>query len=94
MQSGNVYITIGLDKKGNVQEVRVNGNVIEARDSRIGPLHEGGNAGGCEEVVNRLVHELLTCRKKGDKPPTDPGGGGSDPCCYRDPASGRIWCWC
>ena len=94
MQSDNVYITIGLDKKGNVQEVRVNGTKIDPREGHVGPLPEGGNAPGCEEVVKKLVHELLTCKKKADKPPTGPGGGGSDPCCYRDPASGRILCWC
>ena len=94
MQSDDVYITIGLDKKGNVREVRVNGKEISPRESHGGPLREGETAPGCEEVVKRLAHELLTCRKKGEKPPTDPGGGGSDPCCYRDPASGRIWCWC
>ena len=95
MQSDDVYITIGLDKKGNVREVRVNGREITPRDGHVGPLREGESAPGCEEVVKKLVHELLTCKKKGEKPPpTDPGGGGSDPCCYRDPASGRIWCWC
>ena len=88
------YITIGLDKKGNVQEVRVNGEVIRPREGNAGLIHEGGSTPGCEEVVGRLVHELLTCKKRGDKPPTDSGGGGSDPCCYRDPITGRMWCWC
>ena len=77
MQSDNVYITIGLDKKGNVQEVRVDGKKIEPRESHGGELREGGNAPGCEEVAKKLVHELLTCKKKGDKPPTGSGGGGS-----------------
>jgi len=26
--------------------------------------------------------------------PVDPGSGGSDPCCYRDPGTGDEWCWC
>jgi hypothetical protein len=94
MQSANVYITIGLDKRGNVQEVRVNGEAARQYDGKPGLLREGGSTPGCEQVIKTLVHELLTCKKKGDKPPTDPGGGGSDPCCYRDPGTGRVWCWC
>jgi hypothetical protein len=97
---GNVYVTIGLDKKGNVVEVRVDGRPIEPRQGPDGLLRDGGSAPGCEEVVQRLVHELLTCRKKGQPGSgtgTGSGGGsgsGTDPCCYRDPNSGRIWCWC
>ena len=98
--AGNVYITISLDKKGNVVEVRVDGQPIEPRQGPAGLLHEGAGAPGCEKVVERLVHELLTCQKRG-KPESDTGtvsgggsGKGSDPCCYRDPNSGRIWCWC
>ena len=103
MQSGNVYITIGLDKQGNVQEVRVTGEVIRPYESKPGLVPEGGSTPGCEQVVQKLVHELLTCKKKGDKPTTPPGGdnppgggggAGSDPCCYRDPGTGRVWCWC
>jgi hypothetical protein len=94
MQNGNVYITIGLDQKGNVQEVRVKGEVIRPYEGNAGLMPEGAGAPGCEQVVKRLVHELLICKKKGDKPPTDPGGGGSNPCCYRDPNTGRMWCWC
>ena len=103
MASSDVYITVGLDKHGNVQEVRVNGRPIEPKESRPGLLGPGGGAPGCEEIVTRLVHELLTCRQKGSKPGTPPGTGtspspspapGTDPCCYRDPATGRIWCWC
>jgi hypothetical protein len=94
MESSNVYVTIGLDKKGNVVEVRVDGRPIEPRQGPEGPLREGAGAPGCEEVVKRLVHELLTCRKKGSgsKPPPPPPV--EDPCCYRDPQTGRVWCWC
>lgn len=88
MQS-NVYVTIGLDKSGAVVEVQVNGRTIEARQGKAGPTREGDEAPGCEQIVKTLQHELLLCRKKGGdpKPPTDP-------CCYRDPITGRIWCWC
>lgn len=110
MQSStDVYITVGLDKKGNVVEVRVKGEPIKPKETSQGLLRQGASAPGCEEVVKRLVHELLVCRKKGDKPRTGTGTGygagsgtgsepgpvpGSDPCCYRDPATGRLWCWC
>ena len=96
MQS-NVYVTIGLDKKGDVVEVRVNGGVIEPKEGKRGVLERGAGAPGCEEVVKSLVHELLTCGKKGTHPgtpPPPPNEPGSDPCCYRDPGTGRIWCWC
>ena len=104
MQSSDVYITVGLDRQGNVQEVRVNGKMVEPKISRPGLVEQGETAPGCEEIVKRLVHELLICRKKGSKGDSAPGTGpastppepgtGSDPCCYRDPATGRIWCWC
>ena len=101
MQSSDVYITVGLDKQGNVQEVRVNGEPIRPKEGPRGLLQDGESAPGCEEIVKRLVHELLTCRKKGSKPDTGTGTGpapdpgwGRNPCCYRDPVTGRIWCWC
>jgi hypothetical protein len=105
MVSTEVYVTIGLDKQGNVVEVRLKGgDPIRYRESPRGLLREGGSAPGCEEVLKTLVHELLTCKKKEGKGGTGTGGSGtgtgsgtgsgSDPCCYRDPATGRIWCWC
>lgn len=98
MQS-DVYVTIGLDKKGNVVEVRVNGRAIEPRKGPEGQLREGAGAPGCEEIVKRLVHELLTCRKKREPAPSptptpSPTPDTTDPCCYRDPQTGRVWCWC
>jgi hypothetical protein len=94
MADSKVYVTIGLDKSGSVVEVRVNGEAIRYRESKPGLTHEGDGLPGCEQIVKLLVHELLTCRKK--TPPTPPGPTPppTDPCCYRDPATGRIWCWC
>jgi len=127
MHGSEVYITIGLDKNGDVVEVRLKGgDAIRPKDSPSGPLEKGREAPGCEKVLKILVHELLTCgTKKADDPGiatvtgsgsgmksnggsdsgggtessggSDSGGGtggGTDPCCYRDPATGRIWCWC
>ena len=103
MQRSDVYVTVGLDKKGNVVEVQVNGRTIESRRGTIGPIGQGGTVPGCEKVLEVLVHELLTCAGKGpgkppeggateDAPPYPPPG--SDPCCYRDPRTGQVWCWC
>lgn len=101
MQPSDVYVTVGLDKKGNVVEVRVDGRTIEPRQGVAGPLERHGTAPGCERVLAVLVHELLTCGKKeSGKPPESSGTGdapygpGSDPCCYRDPRTGKVWCWC
>jgi hypothetical protein len=92
MQSSDVYVTVGLDRKGQIVEVSVNGKPLKPRETPPGLLRKGGSAPGCEEVINMLVHELLTCRKKGDKPRPTPGT--TDPCCIRDPQTGRVWCWC
>jgi hypothetical protein len=91
MAASNVYVTIGLDRAGSVVEVRVNGEIIEPKESPGGPSRVGEGAPGCEQIVKRLEHELLMCRKKKTPPDTPPP---IDPCCYRDPATGRIWCWC
>jgi hypothetical protein len=90
MQSSNVYVTIGLDKSGSIVEVQVNGRRIEPREGKPGPTRDGDEAPGCEQIVKRLTHELLTCKKRGPSPTPPP----TDPCCYRDPITGRIWCWC
>lgn len=88
----DVYVTIGLDKAGNVVEVRLRGgDPIQPKESKAGPMREGGEAPGCEQIVKTLQHELLLCRKKKTPPDTPPV---TDPCCYRDPATGRVWCWC
>jgi len=116
MENSEVYVTVGLDKKGNVVEVRLRGkDPIKPRGGKPGLLRDGAVAPGCEKVARYLVHELLVCQKKGHPGGTgeegsgsdtdyDPGsdsdsgnggsGSGSDPCCYRDPFTGRIWCWC
>jgi hypothetical protein len=94
MQNGDVYITIGLDKSGGIVEVIVNGESLRARETPPGPLKRGGRAPGCEEVIDTLVHELLTCRKKGKDPIPPPTSDPTDPCCIRDPRTGRVWCWC
>jgi hypothetical protein len=92
MAASGVYVTVGLDKSGSIVEVIVNGEPIKYRESRQGPSKEGDSAPGCEQIVKMLVHELLTCRKK--TPPGQPPPPVTDPCCIRDPATGRIWCWC
>lgn len=89
MEDSRVYVTIGLDKSGSVVEVQVNGRRIEPKESKAGRTREGEGAPGCEQIVKRLEHELLICGKK--TPPAPPP---TDPCCYRDPVTGRIWCWC
>ena len=94
MQSKDVYITVGLDRKGYIVEVSVNGKPLKPRDTPPGLITAGAHTPGCEEIINRLVHELLTCRKKGDKPGPTPTPGTTDPCCIRDPQTGRVWCWC
>lgn len=104
MENSEVYVTIGLDKKGNVVEVRLNGkDPIKPREGKAGLLRDGAVAPGCERVARYLVHELLACQKKGRTGGTgeesgsdtyDEPGSGTDPCCYRDPFTGRIWCWC
>lgn len=93
MQSGDVYVTIGLDKKGHIVEVQVNGKALEPRETPPGPMRRGEKAPGCEEVIETLLHELLTCRKKSQPTPI-PTPGTTDPCCIRDPQTGRVWCWC
>ena len=53
-------------RRGNVVEVRrVDGQPVEPRQSPAGLIPESAGVPGCEKVVKRLVHELLTCRKKG-----------------------------
>jgi hypothetical protein len=91
MQASGVYITVGLDKSGAVVEVHVDGRKIEPKESKPGPL-DRNEAPGCEEIAKTLAHELLFCRKK--KPQQPPSPPPTDPCCYRDPVTGRIWCWC
>jgi hypothetical protein len=92
MAATGVYVTVGLDKSGSIVEVRVNGRTIEPKEGKAGPTREGDEAPGCEEIAKRLVHELLVCRKK--KPGQPPPPPVTDPCCIRDPMTGRIWCWC
>lgn len=98
MQSRDVYVTIGLDRKGHIVEVQVNGKLLEPRETPPGAIRKGANTPGCEEVIETLMHELLTCRKKGSKPAPSPAPaptpGTTDPCCIRDPQTGRVWCWC
>jgi hypothetical protein len=84
----DVYVTIGLDKTGNIVEVKANDRLIEPRKSTQGMIAVGGSCPGCEEVIERQVHELLTCRSR------SAGGLAAIPCCIRDPITGRIWCWC
>jgi hypothetical protein len=106
MQASDVYVTVGLDRQGNVVEVTVAGRRIEPREGARGLLKPGDRTADCEEILQVLLQELLVCRKKGEKqagqteqppasqvPPSEPPPG-SDPCCYRDPRTGRVWCWC
>jgi hypothetical protein len=85
MQTRDVYVTIGLDKLGNIVEVKANGRVIEPRKSTeeisVGDVGPGG-----EEVIDRQVHELLTYQ-------SGAGDALSSTRCIRDPITGRIWCW-
>jgi hypothetical protein len=83
----DVYVTIGLDKTGNIVEVQANGRVIEPRKSTEGMMVVGGSGPHGEEVIKRQVHELLTYR-------SGSGDVATVPCCIRDPITGRIWCWC
>ena len=78
MEAGEVYVTIGLDKHGDIVEVRLKGgDAIRPKDSPRGPLQKGLGAPGCEEVVKMLVHELLACRKKTSEGSGAGQGGGS-----------------
>jgi hypothetical protein len=94
----DVYVSVGLDRKGNVVEVRVRGEAVRERQGATGQTRVGDSVPGCEHIVQTLIHELLSCRKKGA--PEQTGGGTpppsevEDPCCYRDPATGKVWCWC
>ena len=67
MASSDVYITVGLDKHGNVQEVRVNGRPIEPKESRPGLLGPGGGAPGCEEIVTRLGTRAADVSTEGEQ---------------------------
>jgi len=51
MQTRDVYVTIGLDKLGNIVEVKADGRVIEERESTEGM-----------ELIDRKMHEWLTYR--------------------------------
>jgi len=95
------YVTISLDKTGRVIRVEYDGRAIEPKRTQPGPARQGESTAECEEVVRILVHELLTCKKKkpeDPKKPQDPKDPypppGTDPCCYRDQATGEVWCWC
>ena len=107
MQASDVYVTVGLDKKGSVVDVTVGGKRIEPREGPRGHLKPGDRSAGCEEILQVLLHELLVCRKKRteqtgqtetgtepQQPPSEETPPGSDPCCYRDPRTGKVWCWC
>jgi hypothetical protein len=97
MQTSDVYVTIGLDQQGNIVEVRANGRVIEPTRGPEGMISEGESTPGGEEVVKRVVHEVLTCRKEvsgSSGAARSSAGAGLYPCCIRDPITGRIWCWC
>ena len=106
MQASDVYVTVGLDRQGNVVEVTVGDRRIEPQQGARGLLKPGDRTAGCEEILHVLLQELLICRKKREEqskqpeqttepqePPSE-APVGSDPCCYRDPRTGKVWCWC
>lgn len=101
--AGKAYVTVSLDKKGSVVRVMQGGRVIRRKKGRPGPSKRGGSSAGCDSIIAVLVHELLTCKPTPPKDSDDKGGGtgkgggtntGTDPCCFRDGATGDEWCWC
>ena len=93
--AGNVYVTIGLDKKGNVVEVRVDGRPIEPRQGPEGLLLEGAGAPGCEEVVHDWCTSSSRVARKVSRNRGRPRGGGSTGCgpmLLSGSADRQLWC--
>jgi hypothetical protein len=93
---GEVYVTIGLDKHGDVVDVRLKGGAALAPvNGQRRRLETGSGAPEGEKVL------LLTSRTKnadhsGIRTETAADGEtglAAGRCCVVDPATGRIWCW-
>jgi hypothetical protein len=98
-------ITITIDSKGRIRQVRSGRKLLRAKTSPPGAnvasrVGRGDTVGLLELLKGK--HDADAKRGKGrgkdkdkDKDKDDTGnGGGTDPCCIRDPRTGRVYCWC
>jgi hypothetical protein len=87
----NAFLTITVSKKGKIRQVRQGEKAVRPKKGAAGKKALGEGAA----VVGKLELELLVHerKKKGGKG-KGKGKGGTDPCCFRDPRTGNVWCWC
>ena len=91
------FVTISINKKGEIQRVRRGRVAVRNRKGAAGKKVLGAGA----KVVKRVAFEFLVhgvpktkTKKRGSGKGRGKGkGGGTDPCCFRD-GTGRVWCWC
>jgi hypothetical protein len=94
----DAFVTISINKKGEIQRVKRGRVAVRNKKGAAGKKALGRGA----RVVKRVALELLvhghgpvTKRKgSGGGGGKGKGKGGTDPCCFRDPNTGRVWCWC
>lgn len=87
-------VTITLDNNGDIKKVRRGARTVKPRKGTAGRKALGPGA----KVVKRVRLELLVhkeqTKKRGGKGSKGKGKGGTDPCCFRDPRTGNVYCWC
>ena len=90
----SAFVTISINKKGEIQRVKRGRVAVPRKRGAAGRKALGAGA----KVVNRVRLEFLVHReqtkKRGSGKGKGRGKGGTDPCCFRDPRTGNVFCWC
>ena len=87
------FVTVTLDSNGEIQKVRRGTRSVKRRKGKAARKELGPGA----KVVKRVKLEMLVHKKQTKKRGSGKGKGkgrGTDPCCFRDPRTGYVWCWC
>jgi hypothetical protein len=104
MEKEQTYVTIDLDRYGQIVSVRRDGREVEVRDGEgdamelvngkrvIMTLHGATDRGSAHTTApSSPSQNVPSTQPDPERPPED---AGSDPCCIRDAQTGRLWCWC
>lgn len=90
------FVTISVNRNGEIQRVKRGRVVVRRKRGAAGRKALGTGA----KVVNRVRLEFLIHREQTKKRGSGKGKGkgkgkgGTDPCCFRDPRTGNVFCWC
>lgn len=98
--ASNAFLTISVNKKGKVTNVRRGREAVRSKKGRSAAKARVGAKTVGEVVLEFFTHAPIhrargPVKKKGSGKGKGKGKGkgGTDPCCFRD-GTGRVWCWC